>query len=75
MKILYVDTLKAIHAQSNVKGLMNAFMKLGQVFPFDYRTLVKISSPASVNKTYFPFEEVLVKKDFWSLAQWYLSSH
>jgi len=51
MKILYVDTIKANHAQSNVRGMMNAFMKVGKLFPFDYRTLVSISSPESVNKT------------------------
>jgi spore maturation protein CgeB len=51
MKILYVDAMKAMHAQSNVCGLTNSFKKYGEVIPFDYRTLTKISSPESMCKT------------------------
>lgn len=56
MRILYVDTLKAVHAQSNVNGLKNAFRKIATKLDlFDYRTLVSISSAESVNKTLFKY--------------------
>jgi len=50
MKILYVDSLKAKHAQSNITGLLSAFQLYGEVDVFDYRTLAKISSNEKMNK-------------------------
>lgn len=55
MKILYVDAMKALHAQTNVKGLVNAFSKFGKVFTFDQRTLTKISSKEQMNKALVKF--------------------
>ena len=53
MKILYVDALRAKHAQSNVKGLTNAFKQVGKVIDFDYRTYAKISSDEAMNKSLY----------------------
>jgi hypothetical protein len=50
MKILYVDSFKAHHAQSNITGLLSAFQLFGDVDKFDYRTLAKISSSGQMNK-------------------------
>ena len=44
MKILYIDAIKAQHAQSNVRGLKTAFEQVGVVKTFDQRTFAKISS-------------------------------
>lgn len=39
LKILYVDTLSAPNAQTNIAGLQKAYEKVGTVEPFDYRLI------------------------------------
>lgn len=48
-KILYVDTLSAPQAQTNVLGTSSAYDKVGRVTRFDYRKLCRYFGPYLMN--------------------------
>ena len=49
-RILYVDTLREPHAQSNVLGIAQAYARIGRLEAFDYRYLGSQFGPGLMNR-------------------------
>jgi len=50
LKVLYVDTISASNAKSNVNGMMKAYSKVSTLMTFDYRKLARRYGQSRMNE-------------------------